>query len=161
MDRDRDKERVRERRDALKLSQKELAALANVHQSQVSRTEGAGDPPSETARAKILAALAIAETSGPPPATDASGTVGRAGLAGTVLEIALGNAFSPERHLLRDAHAVQKEFERVALPQMTAQELRALASQWLDAAARLRMSGTPITATAILAQLQLQALRPH
>lgn len=78
-----------------------------------------------------------------------------------MLEIALGEAFRAERHLLRDAVAVLREFERVALPQITAQELRQLCGQWLDAAAKLRAEGTPVTAQSIVAMLSVQALRPH
>jgi transcriptional regulator with XRE-family HTH domain len=159
MDRSRDKGRVRERRDKLKLSQKQLAALAGVHQSQVSRAEGAGEPPSDVSLAKIAAALAAVETSGGTAATGLA--VARAGSMGTVLEVALGEAFDPARHLLRDAVAVQREFETVALPQMTVQELQQLCGQWLDAAARLRADGTPITAQAIVAFVSVQALRPH
>ena len=153
---DRTNDRVRQRRDALGLSQK---ALANVHQSQVSRAEGRGDPPSDAARAKILAALAALETSGVPDATETP--MGKAGGSATLLEIALGEAFRAERHLLRDAVAVLREFERVALPQITAQELRQLCGQWLDAAAKLRAEGTPVTAQSIVAMLSVQALRPH
>lgn len=152
-------DRIRARREALKLSQGQLAARAAVHQSQVSRAEGRGDPPSEAARAKILAALAAIETSGATPATDA--VMARAGTSGTVLEVSVGEAFDPGRHLLRDAVAVMREFERVALPQMSAQELRQLCAQWLDAAARLRAEGTPVTSHAIVAAVSLQALRPH
>lgn len=156
---DRTNDRVRQRRDALGLSQKALATLANVHQSQVSRAEGRGDPPSDAARAKILAALAALETSGVPDATETP--MGKAGGSATLLEIALGEAFRAERHLLRDAVAVLREFERVALPQITAQELRQLCGQWLDAAAKLRAEGTPVTAQSIVALLSVQALRPH
>lgn len=86
------------------------------------------------------------------------GTLGR---SGSLLEIALGHAFDPQHHLLRDAAAVQRAFESIALPQFTATELQGLARQWLDAAAELRGNGTPVTSQAIVATVAVRAMRTH
>ena len=111
---DRDRERIRERRDALKLSQEELAAYAGVDQSQISRAEGRKSTPiSPRMLAKILNALDTLETSGVPAATKTQagemGTAAKSGGSGTVLEMAIGRAFLWEKHLLRDAVAVQRD----------------------------------------------------
>ncbi len=160
---DRDRERIRERRDALKISQEELAAYARVDQSQISRAEGGkGAPVSKRMLAKILTALSTLETSGIPAATKTQagemGTAAKSGGAGTVLEMALGRAFLADKHLLRDAVAVQREFQHIALPQMTAAELQLLCGRWL---ARLRNEGTPVTSEAISAVLSVEAMRAH
>jgi len=160
---ERERERIRQRRDALKLSQEELAAYAGVDQSQISRAESPKRPPvSRQMLDRILTALDALESSGGDAATAGTmGTAAKSNSSGTVLEMAIGRAFAHEKHLLRDAVAVQREFQHIALPQMTAQELQHLCGRWLDAAARLRTEGTPVTSEAISAVLSVDAMRSH
>lgn len=161
---DRERDRIRERRDALKMSQEELAAHAGVDQSQISRAESPRRPPiSRRMLNRILTALETLETSDGAAATAAGtmGTAAKSASSGTVLEMAIGRAFSHEKHLLRDAVAVHREFQHIVLPQMSAQELQTLCGHWLDAAARLRHEGTPVTSEAISAVVSVEAMRSH
>lgn len=156
-------DRIRERREKLGLTQGELASLAAVHQSQVSNAEG-GKHISAAARSKILAALSVAETRPTSNETDDAGipeNMGTVGKFASMLEVSLGAAFDHHQHLLRDAIAVQRAFENIALPAMSALELQALCRQWLDAAAQLRASGTPVTAQAIVATVTISSMRTH
>lgn len=152
---------LRERREALKLTQAELAALAGVKQSQVSAAESAAYV-SKPARAKILSALTVAESSKTelktPVQEDIKRSVGTLGTTVSLLETAIGRAFDANHHLIRDANAVMAAFGTIALPQMSARDLERLCRQWLDAAARLRADGVPVTSQAIVAHVALHVV---
>jgi len=157
---------LRERREALKLTQAELAALASVKQSQVSAAESAAYV-SKPAHAKILSALTAAESARGEssktelkntPSEDIKRSVGTLGTTVSLLETAIGRAFDADHHLIRDANAVMAAFGTIALPQMSARDLERLCRQWLDAAARLRADGVPVTPQAIVAHVALHAV---
>lgn len=163
-------DRVRERREALKLTQAELATLAGVKQSQVSAAESTNAHVSRPARAKILAALTAAESAkGESSKTELKNVADRdikAGVAtlGTtvsLLETAVGRAFDSDQHLIRDANAVLSAFGAIALPQMSTRDLVKLCRQWLDAAAALRGDGVPVTSQALVAHVALRNLNTH
>lgn len=171
-------EEIRRRRKAWKLSQKQLAALAEVQQSMISAVERGGRIGDES-RDRIIAVLKgsqpkiappapkprapqpAAEPNAPPPPGDSPGMGTLATNSADVLELALTRAIDHTRHLIRDATAVLDAYSGTTLPQVSAAELDALASRWLDAAAELRREGATVDAQSLSARVSLRALRAH
>jgi transcriptional regulator with XRE-family HTH domain len=159
-------DKVKERRNKLDITQKALATLADVEQSQVSDLE-LGKRIPDGAKARILAALKAIETSpemakgakGEGAAGDKPGMGTLARSSGSVLEISVGAAFDAQKHLIRDANAVLAAFSSVPLPQLSSAELRSLCAQWLDSAAQLRADGVPATVQAIVALVETRRMR--
>lgn len=141
----------RRRREALGLSQAELALRAGVSQSWVSKLESGRAIGSETLR-RIEAALA----DGPDVEPTGSHEVARE--PPEQLVRALNAAFDGRFHHFGDAAAIADAFRGVALPELQPEELRARARVLLDAAAALRADGRPVTLALLLmtARLGLQ-----
>ncbi len=147
-------EEVKRRRKALGWTQATLGEKVGVVQSAISALERGG-PIGDDVLAKIKSALLTA--AGSPVASEEIKVETR--VESPSLEKALGAAFDPTRHLLRDTNAVLEAFGKTKLPRASDVELRALCAQWLDAAAVLRGDGAEITPQAISAQASLTALR--
>lgn len=147
-------EEVRRRRKAMGLTQAQLGEKVGVVQSAISALERGG-PIGDDIMVKIKAALDGA----PLRPTAKEDTEMHTPSHDLDLEQAVGAAFHPTRHLLRDANAVMAAFGAGPLPKASAEELLAICRQWLDAAAALREQGAAVTPQSIATQAALMAAR--
>lgn len=138
----------RKRREALGLSQAELALRAGVSQSWVSKLESGRAIGSETLR-RIEAVLADG------PDAEPTGTHDVARDAPPELVRALNTAFDGRVHHFGDAAAIAEAFRGVSLPALPDAELQDRARVLLDAAAALRAEGRPVTLALLLMTARL------
>lgn len=160
-------ERLREARLARRLSQGGLAEKVGTTQATISRLErGETKDADAPTRKKLVAVLGVPEEElfddGPepagipaPPAPAAARrelTVERDPVSpvpvpedASKLERAVGAAFDPARHLLRDALAVLEALRTVHRLEATESDIVAAARTWLDAAAAMRREGQEVT----------------
>lgn len=169
------------RRQALGITQTELARRARVSQSLISDAENGNRVKPEYLR-KIEDALTSAEVSAgnssessesqpsdvssgqgeharsngetmnaPPRLVSSVHPAGSAPLSPEV-ETALGAAFTATRHRVSDLLAVQRVAARLPTDGKPATELQSLFAVLLDASARLRDRGEPVSAEALLVE---------
>lgn len=152
--------RVRARRLALGLSQDDLAQLAGVSQSKVSRLEGGKLSLNAEEEHRVAKALQTDHATLSAPEGEITVERDEAPLPAAVaaidpdevsaLEIALGRAFDPERHHPRDLEAVLKIVRGMHFKLRQDYDLVGAGRQWLDGAAALRREGVEVTSTSLL-----------
>jgi transcriptional regulator with XRE-family HTH domain len=162
-------DRVRKRRESLRLTQEKLAELSGVAQGTISRIEK-GDttsPDHKTERALARALnTTIEELRGEsgqnagdqtsPPTKDPMPPAPNE--VDSPLESAIGRAFDSNRHSLRDTDAVRAAFRDTAQLQLADGHLMEAVTRWLDAAARLRQRGSRVTTESLLVEFTREQL---